>query len=49
MPPKGLISEGLPVMILKLILSSPIPTRCPAQLNVLDLINVSILGEKQNI
>ena len=41
--PKGLFPEGLPVQILKALLPSSIP--CPAHLNLLDLITLTILGE----
>jgi len=49
--PKGLFSVGLPVRILKALLSSSILATCPAHLNLVDLITLTILGErfKQNL
>ena len=40
---------GLPVKILKALLPSFILAACPAHLNILDLINLTILGELQSI
>ena len=43
--PKGLFPVGLPVKILKTLLPSSIMATCPAHLNLLDLITLTILGE----
>ena len=43
--PKGLFPVGLPVKILKALLPSSILATCPAHLNLLDLITLTILGE----
>ena len=43
--PKGLFPVGLPVKILKAFLPSSILATCPAHLNLLDLITLTILGE----
>ena len=42
---KGLFPLGLPVNILKELLLSSILATCPAHLNLLDLIALTILGE----
>ena len=44
--PKGLFPVGLPVKILKALLPSSILATCPAHLNLLDLITLTILGER---
>ena len=44
--PKGLFPVGLPVKVLKALLSSSILATCPAHLNLLDLITLAILGER---
>ena len=44
--PKGLFPAGVPVKILKELLPSSILAKCPAHLNLLDLITLSILGER---
>ena len=44
-PPKGLLPLGLPVKILKALLDSSILAICPAHLNLLDFITLTILGE----
>ena len=44
--PKGLFPVGLPVKILKAFLPSSIMATCPAHLNLLDLITLTILGER---
>ena len=43
--PKGLFPVGVPVKILKALLNSSILATCPAHLNFLDLITLTILGE----
>ena len=47
--PKGLFPVGLPVKILKDLLPSPILATCPAHLNLLDLITLTILGERYKL
>ena len=47
--PKGLFPVGLPVTILKELLLSSILAACPAHLNHLDLINLTILGERYKL
>ena len=44
--PKGIFPVGLPVEILKALLPSSILATCPAHLNLLDLITLTILGER---
>ena len=46
---KGLFSVGLPVKILKTLLPSSILTTCHTHLNLLDLIALSILGERYKL
>ena len=41
--PKGLFPVGLPVKILKALLYSSILATCPAHLNLIDLITLTIL------
>ena len=47
--PKGLFPVGLPVEILKAFLPSSILTTCPAHLKLLDLITLTILGERYKL
>ena len=47
--PKVLFPVGLPVKILKELLSSSILATCPAHLNLLDLITLPILGERYKL
>ena len=47
--PKGLFRVGLPVKILKDLLPSSILATCPAHLNLLDLITLTILGERYKL
>ena len=47
--PKGFFSVGLPVKILKALLPSSILATCPAHLNLLDLITLTILGERYKL
>ena len=47
--PKGLLPVGLPFKILKALLPSSILATCPAHLNLLDLINLTILGERYKL
>ena len=47
--PKGLFPVGLPVNILKALLPSSILATCPAHLNLLDLITLTILGERYKL
>ena len=47
--PKGLFPVGLPVKILKALLPSYILATCPAHLNLLDLITLTILGERYKL
>ena len=49
MEPKGLFPVGLPVKILKALLPSSILATCPAYLNVLDVITLTILGERYKL
>ena len=46
--PKGLFPVGLPVKILKAVLPPSILATCPAHLNLLDLITLTILDTNQN-
>ena len=48
-PPQRSLSYGLPVKILKALLSSSILATCPAHLNLLDLISLAILGERYKL
>ena len=48
-PPKGLFPVGLPVKSFKALLPSSILATCPAHLNVLDLITLTILGERYKL
>ena len=43
--PKGLFPVGLPVKIVKALIPSSILATCPADLNLLDLITLTILCE----
>ena len=43
--PRDIFPAGLPVKILKAVLPSSILATCPAHLNLLDLITLTILGE----
>jgi hypothetical protein len=47
--PKALFRVGLPVKILKALLHSSILATCPAHLNFLDLITLTILGERYKL
>ena len=47
--PKGLFPVGLPVKLLKALLLSSILVTCPAHLNLLDLITLTILGERYKL
>ena len=47
--PKGLFPVGLPVKILKALLPSSILATCLAHLNLLDLITLTILGERYKL
>ena len=47
--PKGLFPAGLPVKILKALLPSYILATCPAHLNLLDLITLTMLGERYKL
>ena len=47
--PKGPFPVGLPVTILKPLLPSSILATCPAHLNLLDLITLTILGERYKL
>ena len=47
--PKDLFSVGLPVKILKELLPSSILATCPAHLNLVDLITLTILGERYKL
>ena len=42
--PKGFLSVGLPAKILKALLPTSILSKCPAHLNILDLITLPILA-----
>ena len=44
--PKGIFPVGLPIKILKALLPSSILATCPAHLSLLDLITLTILGER---
>ena len=46
---KGLFPVGLPVKILKALLPSSILATCPAHLNLLDLITLTILSERYKL
>ena len=46
--PKGIFPVGLPVKMLKAHLPSSILATCPAHMNLLDLITLTILGESTN-
>ena len=46
---KGLFPVGLPVKILKALLPFSILATCPAHLNLLDLISLTILGERYKL
>ena len=47
--PKCLFSVGLPVKILKALLPSSILAKCPTHLSLLDLITLTILGERYKL
>ena len=47
--PKGLFPVGLPVKILKALLPSSILATYPAHLNLIDLITLTILGERYKL
>ena len=47
--PKGLFNVGLSVKILKAFLTSAILATCSAHLNLLDLITLTILGERYKL
>jgi hypothetical protein len=47
--PKGFFPVGLPVKILKALLPSSILAVCPAHINLLDLITLTILGERYKL
>ena len=44
--PNGIFPVGLPVKVLKALLPSSILATCPAHLNLLHLITLTILGER---
>ena len=46
---KGLFPVGLPVKILKELIPSSILASCPAHLNLLNLITLTILGERYKL
>ena len=46
--PEGLFPVGLPVKILKALLPTSILATCPAHLNLLDLVTLTMLGERTN-
>ena len=46
---RGIFPVGFPVEILKALLPSSILTTCPAHLNLLDLITLTILGERYKL
>ena len=48
-PPQRSFPLGLPVKILKALLPSSIVATCPAHLNLLDLITLTILGERYKL
>ena len=48
-PHSHLFPVGLPVKILKALLPSSILATCPAHLNLLDLITLTILGERYKL
>ena len=48
-PPKGLFPIGLPFKLLKALLPSSIMATCSAHLNLLDLITLTILGERLKV
>jgi hypothetical protein len=47
--PKGTFPAGLPIKILKALLPYFILATCPAHLNLLDLITLTILGERYKV
>jgi len=47
--PKGLFPVDLPVKILKALLPSYILDTCPAHLNLLDLITLTVLSERYKL
>ena len=47
--PKGLLPVSLPVKVLKTLLLSCILATCPAHLNLLDVIPLTILGERYKL
>ena len=47
--PKGLFPVGLPVKILKALLPTSILAICPAHVNLLDYISLTILGERYKL
>ena len=47
--PKGLFPVGSPVKILKALLSSSIQATWPAYINLLDLISLTILGDRYKL
>ena len=47
--PNGLFPVDVPVKILKTLLPSSLLATCPAHLNLLDLITLTILGERYKL
>jgi len=47
--PKGIVPVCLPVKILKALLPSSVQATCNAHLNLLDLITLTILGERYKL
>jgi hypothetical protein len=47
--PKGLFPVGVPIKVLKALLTSSILAKWPAHLNLLDLITLTILGERYKL